>query len=181
MSQKEPKKTPASAPTPPPDPDQLPPWLPTGNRWNDLPEALRQAVPRVLIPAYRQFVLDAADQLQRSAGMTLVHLLWLELCNQMHMVDAVADPMSLAATVNDPERMIDRHLTLVAAKSQTTELLAKLRLIGETLAAVPRPGVPSLGTDRRPPARDPAPAPSVNYTDAQLAALFPLPKDEPDV
>ena len=73
-------------------PRRLPPWLPVGDRWNDLPEAIRQAVPRILVPAYRQFVLDAPDELQRSIGLTLVHLLWLEVCDQMHLVEVVADP-----------------------------------------------------------------------------------------
>ncbi len=49
-------------PNPPPARDEAPPpWLPTGDRWNDLPEPIRQAVPRILAPAYRQFVLDARD------------------------------------------------------------------------------------------------------------------------
>ena len=43
-----------SKPAPPDGPpadDALPPWLPTGDGWQKLPEALRQAVPRVLVPA----------------------------------------------------------------------------------------------------------------------------------
>ena len=105
MSQKRTKrrnKT-ASASPPPPSREVLPPWLPVGQRWNDLPEAVRQAVPRILVPAYRQFVLDAPDELQRSIGLTLVHLLWLEVCDQMHLVEVVADPTSLAATLNSPQ------------------------------------------------------------------------------
>lgn len=128
-----------AAASPSPDRDTLPPWLPVGSRWNDLPQEIRQAVSRILVPAYRQLVLDAPDELQRSTGLTLVHLLWLELCNQIHMVDVVADPTSFAATMNNPEKMIDQHLNLVAAKSQTAELLVKLRLVNEALArsAVP--------------------------------------------
>jgi hypothetical protein len=146
MSQKKRKNATTPAPSlPSPDPDVLPPWLPVGDRWNELPEAVRQAVPRILVPAYRQFVLDAPDELQRSVGLTLVHLLWLEVCDQMHPVEVVADPTSLAATLSNPEEMIDRHLNLVAAKSQTAELLVKLRLVHEALARsavppLPRPG-----------------------------------------
>ena len=125
---------------PPPDAEARPPWLPTGDRWNDLPEAIRQAVPSVVVPAYRQFVLDAPDELQRSIGLTLVHLLWLEICDQARLTEVVADPSSLAAVLNNPEQMIDRHLNLVAAKSQTAELLVKLRLVTEALARSPVSG-----------------------------------------
>jgi hypothetical protein len=124
--------------------ENLPPWLPTGERWEALPQNLRQAVPRLLVPAYRQFVLDAPDELQRSVGLTLVHLFWLELCNQARLSEVVADPTCLAAVLNNPEEMIDRHLNLVAAKGQTTELLVKLRLVNEALArsvAAPPPNL----------------------------------------
>jgi hypothetical protein len=127
---------------PPADADALPHWLPTGDRWNDLPEAVRLAVPRLVLPAYRQFVLDAPDELQRSIGLTLVHLLWLELCDQARLTEVVANPTCLAAVLNNPEQMIDRHLNLVAAKSQTSELLVKLRLVTEALARSPAPSLP---------------------------------------
>jgi hypothetical protein len=38
----------------PPDRKDLPPWLPTGQQWNDLPAAVRQAALTVLVPAYRK-------------------------------------------------------------------------------------------------------------------------------
>jgi hypothetical protein len=140
----------SSAIAPPPDRDLLPPWLPVGDRWDDLPEAVRQAVPRILVPAYRQFVLDAPDELQRSVGLTLVHLLWLEVCDQLRLVEVVGDPTSLAATLNNPESMIDRHLNLVAAKSQTAELLVKLRLVNEALARSIAPQRPLIQTSHLP-------------------------------
>jgi hypothetical protein len=131
--------------------ETLPPWLPTGERWESLPQNLRQAVLRLLTPAYRQFVLDAPDELQRSIGLTLVHLLWLELCSQARLGDVVAAPTCLAAVLNDPEEMIGRYLNLVAAKNQTTELLVKLRLVNEALArsaATPTPRLPPPVGDR---------------------------------
>jgi hypothetical protein len=196
-----PDTTASAAIPPPPDRDVIPPWLPVGNRWNELPEAVRDAVPRILVPAYREFVLDAPDELQRSVGLTLVHLLWLEVCDQMRLVEVVADPTSLATTLNDPNKMIDRHLNLVAAKGQTAELLVKLRLVNEALArsaTPPRPGL-SLPTTTlsglsRSATRAPRPAPAKDYPDfrprggeapddegpdgelslARLAALLPL-------
>jgi hypothetical protein len=125
-----------------PDPETLPPWLPAGDSWNDLPAAVRQAVPKILVPAYRQFVLQAPDELQRSVGLSLVHLLWLELCDQQNLVEVVANPHGLAATLHRPEEMIDRHLSLIAAKSQTSELLVKIRLVNDALARSTLPLIP---------------------------------------
>ena len=128
----------------PADDAALPPWLPVGNRWKELPQAIRQAVPRVIAPAYRQFVLDAPDELQRSVGLSLVHLLWLEVCGQIHLAEIAADPTSLAAVLHNSEEMIDRHLNLVTTKSQTTELLVKLRVVTEALSRPAAPALPRL-------------------------------------
>jgi hypothetical protein len=52
--------------SPPEHEPSLPPWLPVGRRFDELPEAIRQAVPGVIAPAYRQFVLHAPDESQRN-------------------------------------------------------------------------------------------------------------------
>ena len=102
-------------------------------------------VPRILTPAYRRFVLDAPGELERSIGLTLVHLMWLEVCDQIHLATATADPSSLDAILKNPEDMIDRHLHLVTAKCQTAELLVKLRLVTEAIQRPPTtaPSLPS--------------------------------------
>ena len=135
----------------PRDPD-VPYWLPADSRWDHLPEEIRQAVPRILTPAYRRFVLDAPGELERSMGLTLVHLMWLELCGQVQMAVAAADPNALAAILQNPDDLIDRHLHLVATKCQTAELLVKLRIMSEMLdrpapaRASPAAALRSLGT-----------------------------------
>ena len=118
----------------PRNPD-APHWIPAGNRWNEMPEKIRQAVSRILAPAYRRFVLDAPGELERSIGLTLVHLMWLEVCDQVKMAVVGADPNSLDAVLSSPENMIDRHLRLTTVKCQTAELLMKLRMLGEMLQA----------------------------------------------
>ena len=94
-----------------------------------MPEDMRQMVSRILIPAYRRFVLDAPGELERSVGTTLVHLMWLELCGQVQLGKVVADPKSLEAILSSPEQMIDRHLRLTMTKCQTAELLLKLQMV----------------------------------------------------
>ena len=76
-------------------------------------------------------------------GLTLVHLMWLELCGHVQLAVAAADPNALAAILQDPDDMIDRHLHLVATKCQTAELLVKLRIMSEMLDR-PVPAAPQL-------------------------------------
>ena len=94
-----------------------------------MPEDMRRLVSRILTPAYRRFVLDAPGELERSVGMTLVHLMWLELCGQVQLGTVIADPKSLEAILSSPEEMIDRHLRLTMTKCQTAELLLKLQMV----------------------------------------------------
>jgi hypothetical protein len=123
------------------DPD-APHWLPGGQQWKQIPKELRSAVVKILTPAYHRFVVDAPGELERSVGLTLVHLTWLELCGQLQMASAVSDPTSAAAILQDPDDLIDRHLRLVTTKCQTSELLMKLRIMSEMF---PRhPAVASL-------------------------------------
>ena len=68
---------PPAVPPPPPNP-RAPMWVPSGADLEAVPEEVRQMIPRVIEPAYEQFVLRAADGLERWIGNTLVHLLWLE-------------------------------------------------------------------------------------------------------
>jgi hypothetical protein len=130
----------------PRDPD-IPHWLPASDRWGELPETIRDAIPRILAPAYRRFILDAPNELERSVGLTLVHLIWLELCGQVQLSLAAADPNCLDAILKDPDDMIDRHLRLATVKCQTTELLVKMRMVTEMLqrpqaVALPSPASP---------------------------------------
>ena len=55
------------------------------------------------------------------------------VCGQVQLAVAVTDPTSLAAVLNNPEQMIARHLELVMAKCQASELLVKMRLVGEAM------------------------------------------------
>jgi hypothetical protein len=114
-----------------PDLGKAPYWLPAGDLWDRLPAAMRQAVVDILAPAYQRLVLQVADDLERSTGITLVHLMWLEISDQLRLAETVAERESFVAAVGDerPEEMIAEHLHLVAAKNATSELLVKLRMV----------------------------------------------------
>jgi hypothetical protein len=42
----------------------VPHWIPAGKQWKKLPKNVRDAVSRILAPAYRRFVLDSTTILQ---------------------------------------------------------------------------------------------------------------------
>ncbi len=127
-----PKAPPLKAePADPPGPD-IPYWIPNDAGWKKLPQQVREAVPRILAPAYRRFVLEAPGELERSVGLTLVHLTWLELCNQIQLAVASA-PDSLEAILKDPEDLLERHLRLATVKCQTAELLLKVQVVQNAL------------------------------------------------
>jgi hypothetical protein len=127
---------------PQPGPD-IPHWISTDERWRDLPKNIREAVPKILAPAYRRFVLEAPGELERTVGITLVHLAWLELCDQIQMADAVSDPTSLDAILKNPEEMLDRHFRLATIKCQVAELLLKIQVVQNALNR-PSPQTPAL-------------------------------------
>jgi len=138
----------------PVDPE-MPYWVPRGTVWENMPAGVKQAVTQVLKPAYRRLVLDAPSDLERSVGLTLVHLMWLEVFNPVQLAEATADPHSLAAIQSSPERMTDRYMQLATAKCQAAEALVKLRMVADALAA--RSSVVVLPPPEAP--CDPMPAP----------------------
>jgi len=54
-------------------------WMPPGVTLDNLSEELRAAILGVLTPAYQKLVVAARPGLEQSTGMTVVHLLWLEI------------------------------------------------------------------------------------------------------
>jgi hypothetical protein len=128
--------------------------VPAGEAWDALPQGVRRAVGEVLAPAFQRLVVEAPDELERSAGITFVHLMWLEVCDQAAMSEIVGDRKAVYASVEEPEEAVARHLHLVAAKNSTGELLMKLRMVRETLEreerlmAIPGP-VPALAAPPR--------------------------------
>ncbi len=161
--------------------DDAPYWLPTGSLWHDLPPAIKKAVHQVLLPLWKGLVLDPQDALERSAGTTLVHLMWLELCDQAHIGSVVGIRDSIFSIRADPDSMIARHLNLISAKNQTWALLARQRMARELLATVER-SVPGPGPNTLPalpfiPDRQPATTLNV----PSRAAQHPMPAAPPQV
>jgi len=112
-------------------------WLPVEG-WDDVPDNIRQAVHDILVPAYQRFVEQAQDELERSTGITFVHLLWMEICQQVRMALplstplAIPDPLALAPPESVRE-LFAQYLQVMEAKKGITEILLKMRMLREFL------------------------------------------------
>ncbi|MBN2579230.1 MAG: hypothetical protein JXB10_09585 [Pirellulales bacterium] len=103
-----------------------PHWLPPGYQWDSLPHPLQTALLDIVVPAYNQLVAQVSDHLARSAGLSLVGLLWQEIVNQYDQGEQfVADPF-VRSLGNYPE-LLNRQLQLIDAKAKTSYILVRLR------------------------------------------------------
>jgi hypothetical protein len=113
-----------------PDPD-TPCWLPTEADPLGMPQKVLESLTRIIRPAYRDLVLEAPGELERTIGNSVVYLTWLELVNQIRLANALADPNSPITILHDPDKMTDRCLQLITAKCQAAGLMLRLRLATE--------------------------------------------------
>jgi hypothetical protein len=116
-----------------PDADRLDPDLPAWLPLDYLSPHAERAVAQVIRPAYRRFVLEAPGELERTVGASLVYLVWLEVMNQTNLAKALANPHSAEAIMYDTDSLTERYLTLLAAKTQTADLMLKVRLADEAI------------------------------------------------
>jgi len=130
-----PRPSPALSPAPPapiaPDPTdpRRPPWLPSDQDLQRVEPGLQQAIRDIILPAYGQLVLQTDDTLQRSLGMTIVHLMWLEVLDQLNLKRQYAQFCRLPQMGYDVAHEVDRHLRLIDAKMKLTKLLLRIRAL----------------------------------------------------
>ncbi len=115
-----------------------PPWAPDGVDLIKVPEPVRQAVAEIIEPAYRQMVAEVEDPLERSIGLTLVHLMWLEVLDQ-HEAKQEYLQTSILELPEDRSDMIDRHLRMLHTKVKVGSLLMRLREMRRQSEAAAQP------------------------------------------
>ena len=101
-------------------------FVPEDVDFDALPETLRAAITAIINPAYLELVVAAREGLERSTGMTICHLAWLEILQQLEL----SRQSGLARDVDqsvDHEKLIERHLRLVGAKVKASSLLLRLQ------------------------------------------------------
>jgi hypothetical protein len=93
-----------------------------------LPRPLQAALVELIGPLYEELVLAAPDALERSTGLTLTHLLWLEILEQYDLgrdYSVVSGVLGTASPDRGP--MIDQHLRLLEAKLRASHFLVQAR------------------------------------------------------
>jgi hypothetical protein len=92
-----------------------------------IPAELRDAVVQIVNPAYRQFVLEASDALERMIGFSLVYLLWLEILEQFEMRREYQDVTAVLGLAAGTTGAISDHLRLIDSKLKAGNFLVRLR------------------------------------------------------
>ena len=130
---------PRQSPTPPHVGPRTPPWVPEGVGYDKLPEKVRAMIAEIIEPAYEQLVLRARDALEKTTGLTIVHLAWQEIVDQ---IDLARDYNNIGSVLNiitpNREPLLDRHLRLVYAKFKAANYLMRLRDFRRGLARTVR-------------------------------------------
>jgi hypothetical protein len=112
---------------PEPRPQNLPLWAPDGVDLDFVPPEVQRAVAELVQPLYDQFVIGAADGLEKSLGVTITHLLWLEILEQFDIKREYTQVDAVLGLAGNRHEMIDRHLRLIDSKVRVGYFLVRIR------------------------------------------------------
>jgi hypothetical protein len=121
----------------------LPPWVPSDVGYDRLPEKVRAMVAEIVAPAYEQLVVRARDALEKTTGLTIVHLVWQEIVDQIDLARDFNNVGSVLGIVSPArEDLIERHLRLIYAKLKAGSYLMRVRDFRRGLARAVREAKP---------------------------------------
>lgn len=122
-------------------------WIPATVDFDRLPDELKAAISAIVNPAYQELVLKASPGLQQSTGLTIVHLLWLEISDQIELGHARDDQREEPEARREYEKTIDRLLRLAGAKQKMSGLLLRLHEFKQRWGTFPVAADPFAGND----------------------------------
>ena len=103
-------------------------FIPDELDFDELPAAVQVAVEALVAPAYQELVLQAPSALERAAGASFVHLLFLELLEQFELGQQISENVKSAGNRTSPrEADLRRHLRLLSAKERAGTFLLRIR------------------------------------------------------
>jgi hypothetical protein len=109
------------------DQGRSPLWVPQGVDLEVVPEEVRQALAEVVQPVYERMVLQTDDPLERSLGVTIAHLLWLEVLQQFDLKREYVQVSAVLGLSGNRGPMIEQHLRIIYSKVKVGGFLARLR------------------------------------------------------
>ena len=101
-------------------------WIPAGVDFDSLSAELRAAIMGVVNPAYQSLVLEAPAGLEQSTGLTIVHLLWLEVLDQIELGQGFEIGEDDPDASEKRNAIIARYLRKVGAKNKASNFLLRL-------------------------------------------------------
>lgn len=106
-------------------------WVPPGLDYDSIPQGLRAAFTEILQPAYFSLVVMPSESLERSTGLSVVHLLCHEMLEQFHLGQdtRIGEP----EMQRSPERQesLRRLFQIIGKKHKMSDLLHRLRMLRE--------------------------------------------------
>jgi hypothetical protein len=138
-----------------------------------VPEEVRAAIEEVVRPVYERLVVDVDEPLDKSLGVTVAHLVWLEVLQQFDLKQQYTQISAVLGLPDDRSSAIEQHLRIIYSKVKVGYLLAHLRQLRRKWderppggAALPGPagGDQACAQAALPPVADPAESTSRHST-----------------
>jgi hypothetical protein len=157
------------AKTKPPLTPPAPLWVPNDADLELMPQEVQQAVTQIIQPVYERFVIASDDPLEKSLGVTVTHLLWLEILQQADLKREYTEITAVLGTAQNHGQDIDQHLRIIESKVKVGYLLTRIRELRQRwnhhpadFPALPDPAAPTaIDVESTPaPDRDPAETPN---------------------
>ncbi len=124
---------------------------------DDVPDEVKGAIDDVVRPAYLRFVVETHDPIERSLGMTLVHLMWLEVLQQHHAQTEYRTFNCMLGLPDGGYEQMNQQLRLLQGKVRLGQFLVKLQEARERSEARrsagsdhPRECLPAAKTEMEP-------------------------------
>lgn len=114
-------------PLPTPKSPSAPLWIPNDVDLELIPQEVRQAITQIVQPVYERFVLASDDPLEKSLGVTVTHLLWLEILQQADLKREYIEITAVLGSEKNHQRDIDQHLRIIESKVKVGYLLTRIR------------------------------------------------------
>lgn len=108
-----------------PDENPLPLWAERDVAFKKLSPTQQAELRQIVCPLYQRFVLDPHDPLERSCGVSIIHLIWSELLKQCELASLSYSNPDYSETRRGQH--FSELFALLNAKCQLSSLLILLR------------------------------------------------------
>lgn len=103
----------------------LPPWAEADVTFRKLSTPQQRAIVHIVSPLYQHLVLQPQDPVERSCGVSVIHLIWSELLKQCELASLSYSASDYSETRRG--RQFNELFGLLKAKCELSSLLVRLR------------------------------------------------------